>query len=328
MIADSLAEEYRALTEDWGLIDLSSRTRIELSGGDRVRFLNGFCSNDVQRLAVGQGCEAFVTNVKGKTIGHVFIFCGPEHLIIETVAGQAELLLTHLDRYLIRDDVRMLDRTLDWGQLLVAGPRAGQALDHWLGTERDQPMRLADRSSRYPIELGGIDARLIFLPRQEVDQRIDQLRSQGAALCSQQAWEILRIEAGRPEFGKDVTDANLPQEVNRDTTAISFTKGCYLGQETVARLDALGHVNRLLVSVQWMGQTVPAVGESIEVEGQSNGKPVGTVTSAIWSPRWDGPLGLAYLRVPHHRLGTKLKSDAGSCVVVDCDDPDNSNASR
>ncbi len=326
MIAESLAEEYRLLTEDWGLIDLSFRTRIELSGKDRVRFLNGFCTNDLQRLATGQGCEAFLTNAKGKTIGHVFIFCGPEHLILETVAGQTELILTHLDRYLIRDDVCMSDRTSDWGQLLVAGPRASQGLDQWLSTDRDQPMRQVNGLSRYRIELGDIDAWLIFLPRGELDQRIDQLRSLGAGVCSQQAWEILRIEAGRPDFGKDVTDANLPQEVNRDATAISFTKGCYLGQETVARLDALGHVNRLLVPVRWTGQTVPAMGESIEVEEQPIGKVVGTVTSAVWSPRWHAPLGLAYLRVPHHRLGTKLKSAAGSCVVIDRDGPDSSGA--
>ncbi len=317
MIAESLAKEYRSLTEDWGLIDISCRTRIELSGGDRIRFLNGFCTNDLQRLAPGQGCEAFVTNVKGKTIGHVSIFCGPEHLILETVAGQAELILTHLDRYLIRDDIRMFDRTSEWGQLLVAGPRAGMGLDRWLNTDHDRPMRQDNGLSRYRIELGAIDAWLIFLPRRELGQRIDQLVSQGAASCSRQAWDILRVEASWPEFGKDVTDANLPQEVNRNATAISFTKGCYLGQETVARLDALGHVNRLLVPVRWMGQTVPAAGEAIEVQGQPTGAAVGTVTSAIWSPRWNAPLALAYLRVPHHRPGTMLRSVAGSCVVVD-----------
>jgi tRNA-modifying protein YgfZ len=99
------------------------------------------------------------------------------------------------------------------------------------------------------------------MPRADLSQRIEQLTSQGAERCSHEALEIVRIEAALPQFGTDISDANLPQEVNRDAAAISFTKGCYLGQETVARLDALGHVNRLLVPVRWQSRRLPAAGE-------------------------------------------------------------------
>jgi tRNA-modifying protein YgfZ len=307
-----LADQYQALTQAWGLMDVSNRTRIELTGEDRASFLNGFCTNDIRRLEPGHGCEAFLTNVKGKTIGHVFVFCGPQSLIIETVPDQADAILAHLDRYLIREDVRMNDRTADWGELLVAGPQAGVSLSRWLEADLDQRIREQAWLSLYRIKSGGEDAYLALMPCADLSRRIDQLTSQGAELCSDAALDILRIEAGWPQFGKDITDANLPQEVNRDALAISFTKGCYLGQETVARLDALGHVNRLLVSVRWLGSTIPAAGEQLEADGQ----PVGMVTSAVWSPRWSAPLALAYVRTTYHHEGTPLQSAAGPAVVV------------
>jgi folate-binding Fe-S cluster repair protein YgfZ len=116
VFSDQLAAEYRALTQTWGLVDVSDRTRIELTGRDRASFLNGFCTNDIQRLEPGHGCEAFLTNLKGRTIGHVFVTCGHDSLVLETVPGQAETILAHLDRYLIREDVQLLDRTQDWGE--------------------------------------------------------------------------------------------------------------------------------------------------------------------------------------------------------------------
>jgi tRNA-modifying protein YgfZ len=307
-----LSDQYQALTQAWGLVDVSSRTRIELTGKDRAGFLNGFCTNDIRRLEPGHGCEAFLTNAKGKIVGHVFVFCGPQSLIVETVPDQADPILTHLDRYLIREDVRMLDRTADWGELLLAGPHAGVSLSRWLDSDLDERMREQVWMSLYRIKLGDDDAYLALMPRADLGRRIAQLTARGAVLCSDAALEVLRIEAGWPQFGKDITDANLPQEVNRDALAISFTKGCYLGQETVARLDALGHVNRLLVSVRWLGSTIPVAGEQLEADGQT----VGTVTSAVWSPRCNAPLALAYVRTPHHREGTSLQSAAGPAMVV------------
>jgi folate-binding protein YgfZ len=123
---------------------------------------------------------------------------------------------------------------------------------------------------------------------------------------------MARIEAGVPLFGRDITADNLPQEIGRDQVAISFTKGCYLGQETVARIDALGHVNRQLVGVRFEGNEVPAVGTKLTAEG----KEVGQVTSAAWSPKLAAPLAIALVRRGHAKAGTRLTSASGDAVIV------------
>jgi folate-binding protein YgfZ len=122
----------------------------------------------------------------------------------------------------------------------------------------------------------------------------------------------VRIEYGMPLYGRDITLENLPQEVNRNAQAISFTKGCYLGQETVARIDALGHVNRLLVVVKFAGERIPSPGDELQIEG----KPVGQVTSAAFSPRVSKPLALAYVRTASAAPGTRLASPVGDAEVV------------
>ena len=134
----------------------------------------------------------------------------------------------------------------------------------------------------------------------------------GFAPCQPEAVEIVRVEAGWPVYGRDITDHNLPQEVDRDDLAVSFTKGCYLGQETVARIDALGHVNRKLVGVKFVGAAIPDVGMRLTSDDQE----VGQVTSSVFSPRLDSPLALAYVRRAHNAPGTPLQSQVGAAEVV------------
>ena len=131
--------------------------------------------------------------------------------------------------------------------------------------------------------------------------------------CGHQSVEMARIEAFTPDYGRDISADNLPQEVARDARAISFVKGCYIGQETVARLDARGHVNRTLVGVRFDGATVPEPGT--ELTGET-GKVMGRVTSAAFSPTFAAPLALAYLRRESNQPGTKLQSAGGAGEVV------------
>jgi tRNA-modifying protein YgfZ len=128
------------------------------------------------------------------------------------------------------------------------------------------------------------------------------LKGAGAVDCSHAAYDALRIEAGFPLFGHDITAQNLPQEVSRDSRTISYTKGCYLGQETVARIDALGHVNRNLVRLRFLGSQIPPIGASL-LAGEDS---VGTVTSAAWSPHFQSPLALGYVRRGFNTPGTRL----------------------
>jgi folate-binding protein YgfZ len=139
-----------------------------------------------------------------------------------------------------------------------------------------------------------------------------KLHAAGARQCLLEALEALRIEHGFPLYGRDLTDKSLPQELARDDSAISFVKGCYLGQETVARIDALGHVNKLLVGVSFWGDQVPPDGMELTADGQM----IGSVTSATYSPRLRRPLALAYVRHGFAKPGATLGSQWGNAEVV------------
>jgi folate-binding protein YgfZ len=311
--------EYDALTAAVGVVDFSRRTQIELAGADRQTFLHNLCTNEVKRLVVGSGCEAFLCNAQGHTLALVNIFCGPETLVVETVPGEEAKLLAHLDRYLIREKVELRGRSDDWAELLLAGPGAAELLqkdsiappaklfDHIVGTIAGVDVALRRVDITQP---GGY---LISCVRSAVGSVWKSLADAGARPCGAESLEMARIEAGTPEFGRDLSDANLPQELSRDARAISFTKGCYIGQETVARLDALGHVNRTLCGVRFAAGEIPLVGT--EFHGEA-GKALGQVTSAAFSPRLGAPLALAYVRRGSNNAGALLESSLGSAEVV------------
>jgi folate-binding protein YgfZ len=327
-MSTTFIDQYTALTSTAGFVDVSDRTQLEFTGADRTKFLHNLCTSAVQNLSAGAGCEAFILNVKGHIVGHVSIFAGPHSHILETVPAQAEKLLAHFDRYRIREDVEFVDRSPEWFELLLAGPRSTSILvDIDIGADHKIPN---DRLSHTAAKIAGaqiwlrkIDwisagAFLIAGPKASAPQVQQALINAGAIQCRYEALEAARIEHGTPMFDRDITDQNLPQEIARDQLAISFTKGCYLGQETVARIDALGHVNRLLRGVRFAGKEIPTPG--LELHAASDGslaqKSIGRVTSACWSPSLESPLALAFVNRGHHDLGSCLESDFGPAEVV------------
>ena len=311
-------EQYVALTELAGVVDFSLRTRIEVLGDDRASFLHNLSTNDVKKLRPGEGCEAFFLDARGHVIGHGFLICRPESIVIEAVAGQNERLLKHLDRYLIREKVELADRTGDWGELLVSGGRSQELLSR-LGGELPID-RLASTETTIAgqaatvvrVEMTGADGYLLFCAAGAQQSIAETLASAGVMSCQAESLEAARIEAGFPWYGQDITDKNLPQEVNRDESAISFKKGCYIGQETVARIDALGHVNKKLLRIQFAGRQVPPPGAEL----RSGEQTAGEVTSAAYSPRHEAAVALAYLRRGSDAPGTELSSDFGPTTVM------------
>jgi len=289
-------QQYQALRDGNGLAELTAWSSVALTGADRQAFLHNFCTNDVKRLVPGTNCEAFVTNVKGKIVGHGLITCRLDELVIIATPNQSQPLIQHLDRYIIRDDVQLRDTTAERHYLLVAGecgPYANAAI----------PWNLIDSEFAYLLEHSPQEssaARAYFIER-------------GFVVAGLQAFDAARIDAGVPLFGVDFDERNFPQEVGRDQVAISFTKGCYLGQETVARIDALGHVNQRLAGVRFsFAARVPEVGMQLSLTGKN----VGQVTSATFSPRLNAPFALAMLRREANSPGTLLESPAGKCEVV------------
>ena len=292
-------EEYYALRDGRGFVELVGWSSITLTGADRQSFLHNFCTNDIKRLMPGQCWEAFITNVKGKTIGYGLVDCREAELVFITVPGQGQLLVEHLDRYVIREDVQLRDTTAERCYLLVsdASVPTADASAHSIG------WNLIGRPSSGLIEVASADVARVRNTLQELS----------FVPCEMAAFETLRIEAGTPLFGVDFNDTNLPQEIGRDSRAISFTKGCYLGQETVARIDALGHVNQQLAGVRFSGADVPAAGTVLSRAGAS----AGHVTSGTFSPRLGGAAGARNVET---RLalapGTTLDSAMGKWEVV------------
>jgi folate-binding protein YgfZ len=291
----SFEQQYEALRDGRGVVELSGWSSVTLTGADRQAFLHNFCTTDITRLVPGESCEAFFTNVKGRIVGHGLVTCRDQELVVIGTPNQAPRLIEHLERYLIRDDVQLRDATGDRRHLLLSrddGHDANVAISwNLIGSER---------------------AVLLELSSDEFASVLDTLREQGYVSAGPPAFTAARVEAGMPLWGVDFDEQNFPQEVGRDRQAISFTKGCYLGQETVARIDALGHVNQRLVGVRFLGGDLPDPGAELSHAG----KKVGRVTSAALSPRLNAPLALAMVRREANAVGTRLDSPVGPCEVV------------
>jgi len=311
--------EYEALVQTAALVDLGHRTQIELRGDDRATFLHNLCTNEVRKLPPGAGCEAFITSVQGKTLAHGFIFVDAQSIVFDTSPGQGERLLAHFDHYLVSERVALADRSSEWSELLLSGPTADEVLQK-AGAARLASSRLAHQHVEIGrravwarrVHLAGPQGILLSAAAEDVQGVRAAIESAGAMPCGGAAFEAARVEWGFPVFGQDITENNLPQEVARDPLAISYVKGCYLGQETVARIDALGHVNQTLVAMRFAPEAVPVAGMELAAEARK----VGHVTSAAYSPRLGRWCGLGYVRRGSNLPGSTLDSAAGSLEVV------------
>jgi folate-binding protein YgfZ len=310
-------EEYAAAIGAAAMFDWTDHGVIELTGTDRVSFLHNFCTNDVKRLTAGQGCEALITSVKGRILGHVWIEAGSSGLRLDAGPVPTDRLIAHLERYVINEDVAIVDRTSEWGALLVMGPSAASAILPLFGEVGALgPLEHVDddfANGRVRIsrrDVGALAAYVVVAPRAALGQLWETVGKAGVRPAGVAAWSALRIEAGLPIYGVDLTDENLAQEAGRTPSAISFTKGCYLGQEPIARLDALGHVNRELRSLRITGDAVPPPGARVFSDA-AGAAAVGTVTSSAFSFATNSAVALAFLRSNVSAPGTQVYVETG-----------------
>jgi folate-binding protein YgfZ len=305
----SFEQQYDALRNGGGLVQLDDWSSVTVSGADRHAFLNNFCTNDIKRLVPGQSCEAFFTNVKGKIVAHGLVSCRENELVIVGVPSQAPSLIEHLDRYVIREDVQFRDTSAERNYLFAAGGSiAGERFGILKANDGFAPV--SSHAISWDL-INSVFASVIELPPQELPKVRASLYGHGFVVADL-AFAAARIEAGVPLFHVDFDERHFPQEVGRDGEAISFTKGCYLGQETVARIDALGHVNQRLVGLRFLDGLAPDAGMELTQAGHK----VGDVTSAALSPRLNAPLALAMVRREANSTGTRLESPVGTCEVV------------
>lgn len=305
MLSDEIQSDYDQLTKNSGMVVLSGRTLIQITGKDREFFLHNFCTADTKNLEPGNLTEAFVLNTKGKLLGHVFLIATESQILLSTVAGQFDVLNEHLEKYIVREDVQLVDVSNELTTVFVCGPAAQddlrQVCELVPAKNGVASFNFADQAVVIShLELAG-DGFMFVLPRSANGSFIQRLREIGIHLCSEKALSVVRIENATPWFAIDASENNLPQELCRDEQAISFNKGCYLGQETVARIDAIGHVNQLFVSFQ-LSDPVAAGSELT-----SENKTVGRLTSVCWSPQAESWIGLGFLKRLMCKPGIEVK---------------------
>lgn len=309
-------DQYRAVEETIGWADRRSRSRLRVSGPDAAKFLHNVTTNDVKRLPVNRGCESFVTSLKGRTLAFVSVLRLSDSFLVRSDPEGLSDALPHMSKYGVFDDVEIDDGALESSEHHLVGPGA----EAWLSSAGAE-LPEADDMAVASTQIFGVDVLCVresptgrpgftLIGFGEDHDKLSE-RLQAAVADSKivrlddEVFEALRIEAGTPVVGREVTEANLPQEIDRDDRAISFVKGCYIGQETVARLDALGRVNRIIRGLRFPGGAdapAPSAGTTL----QADGKDVGAVTSAAFSPGWDAWIGMALVRVAHAKAGAEL----------------------
>ncbi len=298
---DTLHAEYEALTQHCGLVDRSKRGKLALTGSGAVEFLNGQVTNELTDLRPGEGCyAAFLTN-KGKMLGDLRILAvgsdadgPPTELLLDTERVALQGLFDMIRRYKIGYEVELHKRTLECGLLSLIGPdtRACTAPDTLPEAEHDhRSAEIGGAAVRLIATADGVD---VLCEATDLETVRAALVDAGATPVGEAAAEIVRVERGRPRYGVDIDESTIPQEAGLNERAVSFTKGCYVGQETVARLYYRGKPNRHLRGLRFLvapDPDLPVPGEELRL----GDRPVGHLSSVVESPRL-GTIALALVR--------------------------------
>jgi folate-binding protein YgfZ len=303
-VADQLATEYEALTTGQGLVDRSERGKLLLTGTEVKDFLQGQVTNDVEALREDTGCYAAFLTHKGKMLGDMRVFdAGAAGVFVDTERVVLQDLFNMIHRFKLGRDVEIHKRTLERGLLSLVGPQARRV---------DGPEHTHRLDS-----IGGATVRLIatdlgtdvVCDAEVLPAVTEALIAEGAVPVGAAAAEIVRVESGRPRYGVDLDASVIPQEAGLNARAVNFEKGCYVGQETVARLFYRGKPNRRLCGLR--SSALLSTGTPLTLGERQ----VGAVLSSVVSPS-RGPLALALVR-REAAVGDVVAVGADSAVVVE-----------
>ena len=284
-------QEYRQLRAGSAIRDVSFFGKIKVTGRDRIRFMQGMLTNDVKALEPGNGMFAMFLDVKGHIQADMKVYAFPDHLLLVLQHYITEKLMAGLDRYIMSEDVRLHDVTSNYGMVQILGPAADQFL-RAIGVIQFPEVHYAHNT----IDIAGVAAFVILLPAgfallvPDPDQNLVKvLDALDGPWIGARAFETFRIESGIPLMHRDMDESNFPQECALNA-GLNFQKGCYLGQETMARIDAQGHVNRRLMGFASSASVVP--GDKIFKDS----KEVGRITSTTHSLLLQTPFSLGFIR--------------------------------
>jgi len=316
--------EYRAARESVALIDKNYRAYLRFSGPDRVRYLNAILTNNIKELADGNGIVSLFLNPQGRIQAEIETYAAGQTLWCVTFAMIRESLVPALDKYIIMDDVTLTEETDLYGTVAVEGPLAAGLVKKIADVD---PAGLADLAFREGTiggiscgmtkrSPGGVAAVEFLATRRELPQLWQILREEaaksGGRSTGYRALSALRLEQGIPWFGYDFGDKQIPHEAGLQDSHISYTKGCYTGQEIVERVRSRGQVNRVRVLLKFWGTEIPANGTSLMVDG----KEIGHVTRAAFSPLLETPIGMGYVRRESGAVGSEVELASRKATVI------------
>ncbi len=310
-----MTKEYEALRQGAGLLNLSDRGKIRVSGEDRARLIHAMCTNSVEDLTPGTSCYAFFLNAQGRILADAHIYCRADSLLADTEPEAREKLIGHLDRYIIADDVALDDVTGSLAELAVEGPAAGETIERaGLPLPSDEGSFVESEETLIgKVTATGQPGFRIIGPSASGEALAGRLTDAGAVRVSGADARIVRIENGWPRYGEELTEDYIPHET-QVMRALHFAKGCYLGQEIVERVRSRGNVNKLLVHLRISGDSPPEPGSKLTKEEKN----AGVIVSAVEVP--GGAIaGMGYVRAAHARANVELMigGNGGTATITD-----------
>jgi aminomethyltransferase len=316
--------EYRALRESVGLIDKNYRAYLSFTGPDRTRYLNAILTNDIKSLQENHGNVSLFLNPQGHIQAEIETHARREELFCISFATIRERLVPALDKYIIMDDVTLTDRTPEYGTLAVEGPMAAGVVERLTGA------RLGEMGEfeSHDVSVSGMACRLVrrtpgsdpsgelLLAREHLQPVWTILQgaveTQGWRAVGYKALNSMRLEQGIPWYGYDFGEKQIPHEAGLENSHISYTKGCYTGQEIVERVRSRGQVNRVRVSLRFGGSERPAANTPL----LSEGKEIGYLTRTGFSPALGAPIGMGYVRREASAPGTAVQCGDTQASVI------------
>ena len=316
--------EHHAVRNSVGLTDVSYRNRHQLVGNDRAKFLHRIISNDIETLSAGQGTYAMLLTHRGKIIADLNVYVLEDVIIIDAAPETAENLFGELDKYIIADDVELSDLTTEIGAIAVHGPKSSELVQSALSVsnlttlpERHSCVRPADAPFEHRIVCVRTDATgeigyTLYTATKALAPLWETLMTEGSQFDVQpigwNALESLRIEAGIPRYGTELTDAVIPLEAELEH-AINFEKGCYIGQEIVARMKYRGHPNRLLRGIEINDNPTSQDDCKLQPDARvfNGDKEIGWVTSSTFAPTLGKEIALGYVRIAVTEPGSRVQ---------------------
>lgn len=313
-VFSSFAEEYAALRNAAGLIDYSKQAFIQVQGSDRAGFLHNLLTQDIKQLKPGNGAGAALLTANGKLAAELLVLCDSGSLWLMCDAAQSALITQTLNRYLFSEQVTVTNHEREQAVFAIEGPKSMDIISQISGS----PLALTDPESHQHVTVEGIPLWLInhsltgktgvlcAVGAESAETLWRGFQQQGKPLGLIVAgWEALntaRIEGGVPWFGIDMNEDNLLPETGLESTTVNDNKGCYLGQEIIARLSAYGSVNKKLMGLRIEAPVVPKAGAAIIAGAQD----VGIITSACYSPALKQPIALGYIKRGYYEPGSPV----------------------